>query len=155
MIIVSWLLGLILLAGVIARRRLTWRRICVCLLGWIMGCILGCLPGACFLVPALQANSAEPFPFYLILPTILFLVGATIGAIAGVAIMDRLVSKLPSGPGAVAAACGGLFLGLLLSLPAAAFVDEKWEQSAWGLLSLLAIAGLTVGGFALRAEVRS
>src|SRR6516162_7687025 len=100
MVSISTLIVLIVAGLALARRRLSFRRILLCLAGFALGGAVGSLPGACFLFPALSANTADPFPFHLFLPAVLFLSGFTAGAIAGVPTIDRVISHSPSGLGA-------------------------------------------------------
>ena len=144
------LLGVVIAGGLgLAYRRLPPRRLMVCLAGFALGGALGSLPGLCLLIPRLQANSAEPFPFDLLLPAVLFLAGSVVGAIAGLMLIDRTGSRRLSYVWPSAAASAGLFTGALLALPAVALVSDRWDSACYWLLAPLAVAATTIAGYSL------
>jgi hypothetical protein len=150
------LLGaLSLAAGILACRRLSLRRLLLCLAGFLTGGALGALPGACFLFPALAANSAEPFPFHWIVPGFLFVCGGAVGALAGLLVLDRVTSRTRPRAWAWMTAGAGIMAGVVCSVLAFLFTANS---PAWNLtcliLSPLCIVAAAVGGYALRAAPR-
>ena len=140
-----------LTAALFACVRLSPRRFLFCLAGFLIGGALGALPGACFLFPALAANSAEPFPFHWIVPGLLFAVGGTLGALAGLVALDRATSPARPRPWAWAAAGAGMVTGVLFGVLALVLTTDA---SAWNgvclILGPVGTVAATLAGYALR-----
>jgi hypothetical protein len=144
-------LGILALVSVfVAHQRLSFRRIMLCLAGFLTGAIIGAVPGGCFLIPALTRTGADPFPFDQLLFALICLSGGAAGAVIGVLVADRLTSHIWSPVRAWITAMAGFFIGAIVSAVTLVLLQESSTDVQCGLiLSPLAIAAATVAGYSL------
>ena len=133
----------------IARLHMSFQRVFFGLVGFFMGAVVGGAPGACFLFPALSANSAEPFPFHLVAPGLVFVCGSVMGALAGVIVMDRAISHRRTGRWTWLLMLCGLVLGGAISLTAVGCAGESWARMSAIFLGPLMVASASLAAYSL------
>src|SRR5260370_9873629 len=109
------------------------------------------VPGAvCWLLNiAGSASGASPMPAW---PTILFLVGSAVGALAGLLTTERLIYQSRFQAWAYLTALAGFGIGGAARFLALFFSQgSPWGEQAWLILSPLVVAAATVVGYSLKA----